>query len=99
MVTANNIVGVDRMEYREVRWRRNRNNSMDTRMGSIHGTSFRGLHIVWLTLLTAKFVNGHISEAIYFRSHSQNLILKNSFTTLKAYINVFRGHVQCFELS
>jgi hypothetical protein len=25
--------------------------------------------------------------------------LIKSFTTLKAYINVFRGHVQCFELS
>jgi hypothetical protein len=24
---------------------------------------------------------------------------KNSFTTLKAYIHLFRGHVQCFELS
>jgi hypothetical protein len=24
---------------------------------------------------------------------------KKSFTTLKAYINVFIGHVQCFELS
>jgi hypothetical protein len=25
--------------------------------------------------------------------------LKNSFTTLKDYINLFKGHVQCFELS
>jgi hypothetical protein len=24
---------------------------------------------------------------------------KNSFTTLKAYINLFRGYVECFELS
>jgi hypothetical protein len=24
---------------------------------------------------------------------------KKSFTTLKAYINLLRGHVQCFELS
>jgi hypothetical protein len=24
---------------------------------------------------------------------------KKSFTTLRAYINLFRGHVQCFELS
>jgi hypothetical protein len=24
---------------------------------------------------------------------------KKSFTTLKAYINLFRGHEQCFELS
>jgi hypothetical protein len=24
---------------------------------------------------------------------------KKSFTTLKAYVNLFRGHVQCFELS
>jgi hypothetical protein len=24
---------------------------------------------------------------------------KTSFTTLKAYINLFRGHIQCFELS
>jgi hypothetical protein len=23
----------------------------------------------------------------------------NSFTTLKTYINLFRGHVQCFQLS
>jgi hypothetical protein len=25
--------------------------------------------------------------------------VSKSFTTLKAYINLFRGHVQCFELS
>jgi hypothetical protein len=25
--------------------------------------------------------------------------IKKSFTTLKAYVNLFRGHVQCFELS
>jgi hypothetical protein len=24
---------------------------------------------------------------------------KMRFTTLRAYINIFRGHVQCFELS
>jgi hypothetical protein len=24
---------------------------------------------------------------------------KKSFTTLRAYINLFRGHVQCFQLS
>jgi hypothetical protein len=24
---------------------------------------------------------------------------KKSFTTLETYINIFRGHVQCFELS
>jgi hypothetical protein len=24
---------------------------------------------------------------------------KKSFTTLKAYVNLFRGHLQCFELS
>jgi hypothetical protein len=26
-------------------------------------------------------------------------VLQKSLTTLKAYINLFRGHVQCFELS
>jgi hypothetical protein len=25
-------------------------------------------------------------------------VLKKSFTTLEGYINLFRGHVQCFEL-
>jgi hypothetical protein len=30
---------------------------------------------------------------------NNNGCLKKRFTTLKAYINVFRGHVQCFELS
>jgi hypothetical protein len=26
-------------------------------------------------------------------------VFQKRFTTLKAYINLFRGHVQCFELS
>jgi hypothetical protein len=30
---------------------------------------------------------------------SYKVYFKKSFTTLKAYINLFRGYVQCFELS
>jgi hypothetical protein len=39
-----------------------------------------------------------ISQSAHLVS-SPNILNVQSFTNLKVYINLFRGHVQCFELS
>jgi hypothetical protein len=46
-------------------------------------------------------VNIKVAQVIIVqkRTHIYKVFLKNSFTTLEAYINLFRGHVQCLELS
>jgi hypothetical protein len=46
---------------------------------------FIGQVVIWLSVAQGSF---HYTGCF-----------KKSFTTLKAYINLFRGHVQCFELS
>jgi hypothetical protein len=38
-------------------------------------------------------------ELIYFIAVKYTGCLKNCFTILKEYINLFRGHMQCFEMS
>jgi hypothetical protein len=53
-------------QYREVRWRGKRNNSMEMWIGSIHGTFFLDLDVVRSTLLTVKSAIAHISEVVLF---------------------------------
>jgi hypothetical protein len=54
----------------------------------------------WATIARGK---AHVRKLLYSRGkpiRSNNTgCFKKSFKTLKAYINLFRGHVQCFELS
>jgi hypothetical protein len=86
MVIASNMCEqnayVTGWQYREIRWREKRNNSMEMWIGSNHGTSLRGLGVVGSTSLTANFAIGHISEAVLFPTirvciYSENVWEKN----------------------
>jgi hypothetical protein len=48
----------------------------------------------------AKYTEFYLGELRFNVTSTGNAgCFKTNFTTLKAYINLFRGHVQCFELS
>jgi hypothetical protein len=63
---------------------------------SLEHTSFR-LHR--MDIAVTMYTSETPAPLQQYCSSEDVLCFKKSFTTLKAYMNFFRGYVQCFELS
>jgi hypothetical protein len=57
--------------------------------------------LFWSHIMSSTYLKYAITSLSLscWHTHSQRESFKKSFTTLKAYIHLFRDHVQCFELS
>jgi hypothetical protein len=79
-------------------------------ISNFHGGSLLMLIISLVSLKLASLVSVDVSEvhaALIIRVQLSSVgqcpfvyrVFKNNFTTLKEFINLFRGHAQCFEMS